>query len=420
MEKVITVGIKTKGLSYKQLYGSLDELGRLVNTAGGEVFSTVIQNRAKFDPAFLIGEGKAVEVSQAARANKIRTIVFDEDLTPGQQRNLEELMNLKIIDRTRLILDIFASRAKTSKAELQISLAQMNYFLPRLNQKGIWLDNQSGGIGTRGPGERKLEYDRRYLRDKISQFKKDLEKVKMRRKIQRSQRKNDRIQTIALVGYTNSGKSTLLNQLTNLLMENNQAPVYADDKLFATLDPTTRRIVLKTEKEVLITDTVGFINKLPHQLVASFRSTLEEISEATCLLHIIDASNPDHIYQEKVVFDTLKELGACEVPVIKVYNKIDLVHSNYINLLKDKENALFISAKNGSGFDELLDKIDKVLYTQKITGFVTINYNRPKLVDFVFSYAKILEKYYCGAEMKLKIQTNELTWNKIRKQLDNK
>ncbi|MBU0952050.1 MAG: GTPase HflX, partial [Elusimicrobia bacterium] len=350
MEKVITVGIKTKAVNYKQLYNFLDELGRLVNTAGGEVFSNVIQNRAKFDPAFLIGAGKAREISQLARANKIRTIVFDEDLTPAQQRNLEELMELKIIDRTRLILDIFASRARTSEAGLQISLAQMNYFLPRLNQKGIWLDNQSGGIGTRGPGERKLEYDRRYLRDKISQLKKELEKVKMHRKVQRIQRKNEGIQTIALVGYTNSGKSTLLNKLTDLLMKSKEDAVYADNKLFATLDPTTRRLILESGKELLITDTVGFINKLPHQLVASFRSTLEEILEATCLAHIIDASNPDHISQEKVVFDTLKELGAGEIPMIKVYNKIDLIHPNCVDALKNDKNSLFISAKNGAGF----------------------------------------------------------------------
>ncbi|MFH0807325.1 MAG: GTPase HflX [Elusimicrobiota bacterium] len=420
MEKVITVGIKTKAVNYKQLYNFLDELGRLVNTAGGEVFFNVIQNRAKFDPAFLIGAGKAREISQLARANKIRTIVFDEDLTPAQQRNLEELMELKIIDRTRLILDIFASRARTSEAGLQISLAQMNYFLPRLNQKGIWLDNQSGGIGTRGPGERKLEYDRRYLRDKISQLKKELEKVKMHRKVQRIQRKNEGIQTIALVGYTNSGKSTLLNKLTDLLMKSKEDAVYADNKLFATLDPTTRRLILESGKELLITDTVGFINKLPHQLVASFRSTLEEILEANCLMHIIDASNPDHISQEKVVFDTLKELGAGEIPMIKVYNKIDLIHPNCVDALKNDKNSLFISAKNGAGFDELLDKIDKVLYTQKTTGTVSINYNQPKLVDFVFSNTKILEKSYHGAEMKLKIQTDELTWNKIQKQLKNK
>ena len=296
----------------------------------------------------------------------------------------------------------------------------MNYFLPRLNQKGIWLDNQSGGIGTRGPGERKLEYDRRYLRDKISQLKKELEKVKMHRKVQRIQRKNEGIQTIALVGYTNSGKSTLLNKLTDLLMKSKEDAVYADNKLFATLDPTTRRLILESGKELLITDTVGFINKLPHQLVASFRSTLEEILEATCLAHIIDASNPDHISQEKVVFDTLKELGAGEIPMIKVYNKIDLIHPNCVDALKNDKNSLFISAKNGAGFDELLDKIDKVLYTQKTTGTVSINYNQPKLVDFVFSNTKILEKSYHGAEMKLKIQTDELTWNKIQKQLKNK
>ena len=424
MEKVITVGIKTRETGYRELNNSLDELGRLVNTAGGEVFSTIIQARNKLDPAFLIGRGKAMEIMETANANRIRAVIFDEDLSPAQQRNLEELTGLKIVDRTRLILDIFASRARTSEAELQVEVAQMNYFLPRLNQKGIFMDNQLGGIGTRGPGERKLEYDRRRLRDKIAQLNVELEKIKTRRKTQRIQRKKDTLRplySVALVGYTNAGKSTLLNKLssTGTLTAKHGAEVYADDKLFATLDPSTRRIQLESGKELLVTDTVGFINKLPHQLVASFRSTLEEILEASVLLHVIDASNPDLALHEKVVELTLSELGASEIPLIKVYNKTDLVHANQLACLNDGRNSFFISAKTGGGVDKLLDKIDKVLYTQKKTGFISIEYNQPKLTDYVFSNSKVLSKTYKEKYIRLKIEAEKPVWNNIQKRLKN-
>jgi len=300
----------------------------------------------------------------------------------------------------------------------------MNYFLPRLNQKGIFMDNQLGGIGTRGPGERKLEYDRRRLRDKIAQLNVELEKIKTRRKTQRIQRKKDTLRplySVALVGYTNAGKSTLLNKLssTGTLTAKHGAEVYADDKLFATLDPSTRRIQLESGKELLVTDTVGFINKLPHQLVASFRSTLEEILEASVLLHVIDASNPDLALHEKVVELTLSELGASEIPLIKVYNKTDLVHANQLACLNDGRNSFFISAKTGGGVDKLLDKIDKVLYTQKKTGFISIEYNQPKLTDYVFSNSKVLSKTYKEKYIRLKIEAEKPVWNNIQKRLKN-
>ncbi|OGS22059.1 MAG: GTPase HflX [Elusimicrobia bacterium RIFOXYA2_FULL_39_19] len=415
MENVITVGVKIPQVSYKELYNSLDELSRLANTAGGEVFTSYVQNRAKFDSAYFIGEGKAREIGEVAKNNKITTVIFNDELSPTQQRNLEELMDVKIIDRTRLILDIFAHRARTSEAELQIELAQMSYYLPRLNQKGVYLDNQLGGIGTKGPGERKLEYDRRRLRDKISFYNKQIDKIKYHRKVQKARRKNDGIPVVAIVGYTNAGKSTLLNRLVSSLMKKKENAVYADDKLFATLDPTTRRIVFPSGKEILMTDTVGFINKLPHQLIASFRSTLEEIADANCILIVNDLSNPDYQEQEKIVNKTIAELDIKGIPIIYVNNKSDLLPKDSPLADSAGNNGVTISAKTSQGISVLLDKIEKVLYTSEITRVITVKYNKPNLMDFIFSRTKILEKTYKENHLKIKIQTDSITLEKIRK-----
>jgi len=413
MEKIITVGIKLPGVKSKEIYDSIHELSRLVNTAGGEVIKTIIQSRKKYDPAYLIGKGKALEIRELCRKENVRAVVFDENLTPAQQRNLEELIDAKIIDRTRLILDIFAGRAKTSEAELQVELAQIKYFLPRLNQHGIWLDNQVGGIGTRGPGERKLEYDRRRLRDRISHLNSEIEKIRKHREIQRSKRQSMRIPMIALVGYTNVGKSTLFNKI---VAEN---AVYADDKLFATLDPTTRRIQLPSGSIALLTDTVGFIRKLPTELVASFRATLEVILEAKCIIHIIDITSPDYKTQEKIVLDTLRQLGADRIPIIRVFNKIDLLPGYLFKQKKQfsQNTTIKISAKTGEGLDELLNKVEKVLSQDKIVKTITIPYAHPELMSYVYSLGKVINQTYRSDSLKLKIETDISNWNKIQKQI---
>ncbi len=413
MEKVITVGIKLQGRKQKEVYNSLEELSQLVNTAGGEVIHTVIQSRKKYDPAYLIGKGKAMELAELCKKNNVKAVVFDENLTPTQQRNLEEITNAKIVDRTRLILDIFAARAKTKEAELQVELAQTKYFLPRLNQHGIWLDNQVGGIGTRGPGERKLEYDRRKLRDRISYLNSEIEKIKKHREIQRSRRQIASLPIIALVGYTNVGKSTLFNKIVN------ENVVYADNKLFATLDPTIRRIKLPSGRNALLTDTVGFIKKLPTELVASFRATLEVILETTCIVHVIDITSSDYKTQEKTVLDTLTQLGANKIPIIRAFNKIDLLPSYLTNQNKStlSNNTIKISAKTGEGINELLNKIEEISTEGKLIKSLKIPYTRPELINFIYSSSKVLSQAYKNNTLKMKIETDLINWNKIQKQI---
>ena len=356
MENVLTVGIKYPDIPHYELNSSLKELELLVATAGGKVVQTVVQNRVKPDPAFLIGKGKVEEIAQIVRNNKnIKTVAFDDEITPAQQRNLEETINTKIITRTKIILDIFGYRARTKEGILQVELARLNYDLPRLNRKGIWLDSQAGGIGTRrGPGEKKLEYDKRVIRDKISELKHEIDFVRKHREIQRLARKNDGVTIVSLAGYTNAGKSTFLNAVLDITGQNT-SKVYADNKLFATLDTTIRRVKLPSGKFALFIDTVGFIRKLPHQIIAAFRATLEEITESQYILHLIDINSPDYARQEQIVTDTLREIKCENIPLIKVYNKYDLVD------IKPKDNNFYISAKTGYGINNLLHYIDKLI-----------------------------------------------------------
>ncbi|MDI6640687.1 MAG: GTPase HflX [Elusimicrobiota bacterium] len=413
MEKVIIIGIKHPGITSKEMNNSLDELKQLVYTAGGEVEAEIMQKRDKFDPAYLIGKGKAQEIAQECSLKKVKTVIFDENLTPAQQRNLEEVINAKIIDRTRLILDIFARRARTSEAELQIELAQMIYFLPRLTQHGIWLDGQVGGIGTRGPGERKLEYDRRRIRKRITQFKHKIETIRMHREVQRSQRITTGIPVIALIGYTNVGKSTLFNKIVNMFKTVEKNPVYADNKLFATLDPTTRRIELPNKRPVLLTDTVGFIRKLPPELVTSFRATLEEICLASCLIHLIDVTNTDFSRQEKIVLETLTELNADKIPIIRVYNKIDLLPEKALSKLVARNNAMLISAKTGDGVKKLLEKINESLSETKVTVNISLPYENQKLLSYIYSNSEVLDRSYNKDKIKLKLKLDLPVWQKI-------
>jgi GTP-binding protein HflX len=361
VEKALLVSTYIPGkVSRTEAEESLSELAELSRTAGAVVVKSVIQKIASPNPAYYIGKGKAEELKSEVEREGVDLVIFDENLTPGQERNLDDLLEAKVIDRTGLILDIFAMRARTREGRLQVELAQLNYLLPRLVGKGLSLSRLGGGIGTRGPGESKLETDRRRVRERISRIKRDLEKVRKTRELRRVSRKEVPFPVIAVIGYTNAGKSTLFNRLS-------KAPsgkgVLAEDKLFATLDPTIRKITLPENRIALISDTVGFIKKLPHQLVEAFKATLEEVVNADILLHVIDASHPNAEVQIESVKKVLDEIGASDKPVINVFNKIDRLEGGIvpIHLRLGAEGAIPVSALTGGGIDDLIDNIGRVL-----------------------------------------------------------
>ncbi len=329
---------------------SIDELEELAHTAGAEVFAKLIQKRDKPDNATYLGEGKLWELKNICDNNNVDLLIFDGELTPSQQRNIEKFTDIRVIDRTMLILDIFALNARTGEGKLQVELAQLKYSLPRLGGKGTEMSRLGGGIGTRGPGESKLESDRRHIHRRINALEEQLKTLSKRRKLLRERRKKNSVTTVAIVGYTNAGKSTLLNALTN-------AGVLAENKLFATLDPTSRGLKLPDGRTVLLVDTVGFISRLPHDLVEAFKSTLEEVVYADLILNVCDASSGEYEDHISVTKQVISELGASDKPVLTVYNKCDLVP----HLVFFGENNVRISAKEGRGLQNLLEKICTML-----------------------------------------------------------
>ncbi len=333
---------------------SVAELGELVKTAGGEVVGEMIQNRPDLETATYMGEGKLEELKNAVDALNADAVVFDDELSPVQTRNITDFLGIKVLDRSMLILDIFAMRAKSGEGKLQVELAQLKYRLPRLRGFGTEMSRTGAGIGTRGPGETRLENDRRHIRRRISALEQEIEELKKHRGLIRGRRKKDGVITAALVGYTNAGKSTLLNKLTD-------ADVFAEDKLFATLDPTSRMITLDDNRKILLVDTVGFIRKLPHHLIEAFKSTLEEAVQADVLLHIIDASNEQADNHIAVVEKVLSDIGAVGKPIINVYNKCDRLESS-----PDKtSNGVYISAKEGKNIEKLIDALAAAAPGQK-------------------------------------------------------
>ena len=362
---------------------SLAELGALVETAGGEPVGTILQSREKPDPHSFIGEGKVEEVKRMVDNSDATMVIFDNDLSPSQIRVLTELCGVQVLDRSGLILDIFAQRAKTKEGCLQVELAQYQYLLPRLI--GMWshLERQGGTggspIGTKGPGETQLETDRRHIRRKIDKLKEELEEVRRVRGTQRQRRRKNEIPVVAIVGYTNAGKSTLLNAITG-------AGIPANDRLFDTLDTTTRLLTVSDTLEVVISDTVGFIRKLPHQLVEAFKATLEELEYADLLLHVIDVSNPEWREQARIVDELIRELGAESIPCIRVYNKCDVA---FTAQQEREADAVYISAKTGEGIPALLEAVDKKLDKGTKRVVIHLPYDRTGLLDGLYREAKV-------------------------------
>ena len=408
VERAMLVALMTKALDKELVEEHLTELEELSLTAGAETILKVTQQKSSVDPAYYIGKGKAEELKQLIEMNDINLVIFDDDLTPIQLRNLEKLFERKIVDRSGLILDIFASRAKTKEAKTQVELAQLQYMLPRLTRAWTHLSKQYGGIGTKGPGETQIETDRRIIRTRISLLKSKLEKIESQR-ITQSQGRKD-FTKISLVGYTNAGKSTLFNLLT-------RADVFAEDKLFATLDSTTRTFELGQNQKLLLSDTVGFIRKLPPHLIASFKSTLKEVKEADIILHIIDFSNPyyeDHI---QVVEDTLKELNCEKKTLLKIFNKIDLVNDRgKINLVRNKyDSAIIISAQRGINITALKDKLTDLAEETFVEEDIDLEITNSKAAAAIHSLAEVLNKKYDENSVHITYRTNKENSEKIKK-----
>lgn len=381
-EKAMLIGLNSSEESMR-------ELALLADTAGAEVVSQDVQNRGR-DHGYYIGAGKARELALKASALDADLAIFDDELTPIETKNLEELLGLKIVDRTSLILDIFARHATTREGKLQVELAQLKYSLPRLIGEGLALSRLGGGIGTRGPGESKLETDRRRVRRRIFELEQEIKRLGEQRELRRSVRRKNNVAEIALVGYTNAGKSSLLNAVSD-------AGVYAEDKLFATLDPVTRRVQLPGGKEVLFTDTVGFINKLPHDLINAFRSTLEEAARADLLLHVVDASHPEHAAQMQVVEEVLAGLGAGDTPVIQVFNKMDKLEETP----KNSERAIYISARQKKGLQALLEGVEEALKPKRVRLTLELGYDQGAQLAMLRKHGENLQMEYAPESMRI-------------------
>lgn len=389
-EKTILIGLERDGVTRWDVEDSLRELQQLAATAGAQVIDTVVQKLEKPTAPFYIGKGKAEEVARQCGEKHVTSLIFDDELSPAQGRNLEEITSRKVLDRTQLILDIFARRARTREGRLQIELAQLQYLLPRLTRMWTHLSRQSGGIGTRGPGETQLEVDRRRVQERIARLERDLREVRKHRTVQREGRLRRNWPVASLVGYTNAGKSSLLNRLTG-------AGVAAEDKLFATLDPTTRQLVLPNRQKVLLTDTVGFIRKLPHTVIESFKATLEEVQLADLLIHVVDLSHPQYHEQMAAVDETIDELGAHGKQTMVVFNKIDRVDPEIVrSQLHHHPGSVAISARTGEGMESFFEELEVRLGAWRLRGSYRIPVNESALLAELHRVGHVLSLTYEG------------------------
>ena len=398
--EAIIVGIAERGSDVPECERSLDELERLLDTAGGNVFARVIQVKDSFDPRTCIGSGKVKEISDLCRDSNIELVIFDFELTPAQIRNLESDIggDVRVIDRSMLILDIFALHATSGEGKLQVELAQLRYSAPRLMGRGVELSRLGGGIGTRGPGETKLESDRRHMKEKVISLERRLAEMEHNRAVMRAQRDRSGLAKIALVGYTNAGKSTLLNSLTG-------AGVLSEDKLFATLDPTTRKMELPCGESILLTDTVGFIRKLPHHLVKAFKSTLDEVVYADILLIVSDITDSEVSEHIEVTKKVIEELGASDKPMIFVYNKCDMLEESVD--LSDSENTVIVSGVTGHGIDRLLSIIEDTIHRFKKKYILLIPYTNQSILSQLYNNYTVGEVEYVDDGIKAEVILDE-------------
>ncbi|WP_047985205.1 GTPase HflX [Ornithinibacillus californiensis] len=383
-ERVIVIAVKKPKQLDDYFTSSLEELISLVNTAGGKVVEVITQNRERIHSAFYIGEGKMAEIKERVEELDADLVISNDELSAGQSRNLSDFFGVRVIDRSQLILDIFAGRAKTKEGKLQVELAQLQYLLPRLRGQGIQLSRLGAGIGTRGPGETKLETDQRHIRRRIDDIKRRLKQVVKQRDIYRKRRKQNEVFQIAIVGYTNAGKSTLFNRLTN-------SESLEEDKLFATLDPLTRKFQLPSGLGVLLTDTVGFIQQLPTTLIAAFRSTLEEVSEADFILHVVDSSHPDYEQHQDTVLKLLDELDSSSIPMLTVYNKKDLILADFI---PNNRPYIIISALESDDLTRLIHKIEEVLKLEWKSYEIKVKAENGNLLNRLEHETILVEKHF--------------------------
>ena len=409
-EKALLVGVELPSRQHSvPLAYSLEELERLAKTAGATVLAKHAQQVRNVTPSTLIGRGKVDEIHASVEQLHANLVIVDGDLTPAQQRNLESALKCRVVDRSQLILDIFAQRARSNEGKLQVELAQLEYLLPRLTRQWTHLSRLGGGIGTRGPGETQLEVDRRRIRERIGHLKRRLETVERTRTLQRKERDEVPFATVALVGYTNAGKSTLMNTLT-------RAGVFVEDKLFATLDPTTRSLRLPSGDKVMLVDTVGFINKIPHSLVQAFKSTLEEVSRADLLLHVVDMANPLYEEQIRIVETVLREIGAGEIPALLVPNKMDVIEEPPLAELKGKDvlGVCPISALTGAGVAHLLETIGAILDRKKQLFEASFSVAQGQLIALLRERGRIVNERYDGE----RVQITALVSAKLAGQLE--
>ena len=405
-ERAVLVGLNADCFTQAQTATdeTLEELEALLETAGGFCTAKILQNRHTPDAHSFIGEGKAQEVRMLVEATESTMVIFDNELSPGNIRALEEIMGVPVLDRSALILDIFAQRAKTKEGRLQVELAQYQYLLPRLSGMGKNLSRQGGGIGTRGPGETKLESDRRHIRERITRLKQELEQVRQVRGVQRERRMKNSVPVVAIVGYTNAGKSTLLNKLTG-------AGIPANNRLFDTLDTTSRQLTVSDNLDVILSDTVGFIAKLPHHLVDAFRATLEELEYADLLLHVIDAADPDRENHIEVVDRLIAKLAKPGTPVLRCYNKADLVEKTEIPVGSD---VVAMSAATGQGMDTLLQSIENALGHSRHHVVLTIPYAMGGLVETLHSNAKVNAVDYTSEGIVVDAVLDEILYGRMK------
>ena len=406
IERAVLVGLNAACFTKEQTATdeTLEELEALLETAGGFCTGKVLQNRATPDPHSFIGEGKAQEVRMLVEFTESNMVVFDNELSPGNIRALEDIIGVTVLDRSALILDIFAQRAKTKEGRLQVELAQYKYLLPRLSGMGASLSRQGGGIGTRGPGETKLESDRRHIRERINRLEEELEQVRKVRSVQRERRKKNSVPVVAIVGYTNAGKSTLLNHLTG-------AGIPANNRLFDTLDTTSRQLTVSDNLDVILSDTVGFIAKLPHHLVNAFHATLEELEFADLLLHVIDSSDPNREEHIEVVDKLIAKLAKPDTPVLKVYNKADLVS---FEDLPGGRDVVHISAKRGMGMENLLKAIESALGHARHHVLLRLPYSVGGMVDTLHSGAKVNSTEYTGEGIEIDAILDDILYGRLK------